>query len=120
MDTRRYKYIALRVFESNLLRLRVNQHIVPLNLDRIGWHRDNGRQRARTPRLQIKLRAMQRTLDAGAIDIPLGERRLLMTASITNRIEIAVNIEDGDRLIFDLHPNRLPRRNRANLRNLNE
>src|SRR5579883_1791688 len=84
--------VKLPSFDSNL-----DLDLAP---DHPKWKRLNrhdGGKRHHLPGSNVEARAVEGTLDDVPVELALGKRRLLVGADVADRIEIIVDVEDGDR-----------------------
>src|SRR6185312_13661382 len=78
---------------------------VVLDHNREGVDRDIGGQGLRLAGPQVEERAVARALDGAGvgIEVPLGERTIVVRAAILDREELAVAVEDPDLEILPFH-----------------
>src|SRR4051794_37582392 len=78
----------------------VDVHVLPLHADRVDGHRLGGRQVGGLAGAQVEARPVQPALDGrGALellDVALGERHLGVRAEVLDRVDVALEADDGD------------------------
>src|SRR5215472_9918782 len=91
-------------------RLRRDQHVVSVYLDRVCRDRPHGRQRQHTSGLYVEPGPVPRADDNVAGEAALAERRFLVRAGVVDREELAVHVGDRDHVPPRLDPDDRPRR----------
>src|SRR3954463_5175230 len=90
--------------------LGVDEHVLPLHADRVDGHRLGGRQVGGFAGAQGEARPVQSALDGGGalelLDVALGERHLGVRAEVLDRVDLALEADDGDVDVVQLHPQR--------------
>src|SRR5215211_3595508 len=78
---------------------------VVLDHDREGVDRDIGGQGLRLSGPQIEERSVAGTLDGAVlrIELPLGQRAVVVRAAVLERVDLAVAVEDADLEVLPLH-----------------
>src|SRR3954471_4496101 len=88
--------------------LGVDQHVIPLHADRVDGDRLGGRQVGGLARAQVEARPVQPALDGGGalelLDVALGERHLGVRAEVLDRVDVALEPDDGDVDVGEFHP----------------
>src|SRR4051812_19296092 len=88
----------------------IDVHVLPLHADRVDGHRLGGRQVGGFAGAQVEARPVQPALDGrGALellDVPFGQRDLGVRAEVLDRVDLALEPDDGDVDVGQLHPER--------------
>src|SRR5918998_1156011 len=88
--------------------LGVDVHVLPLHADRVDGHRLGGRQVGGLAGAQVEARPVQPALDGrGAtelLDVSLGQRNLGVRADVLDRVDLALEADDGDVDVVELDP----------------
>src|SRR5918997_5128263 len=86
----------------------VDQHVLPLHADRVDVDRLGGRQVGGLAGAQVEARPVQPALDGGGavelLDVALGQRDLGVRADVLDRVDLALEPDDGDVDVGQLHP----------------
>src|SRR3954470_24657141 len=88
----------------------IDVHVLPFHADRVDGHRLGGRQVGWLTGAQVEARPVQPALDGrGAVellDVPLGQRHLGVGAEVLDRVDLALEPDDGDVDVNQFHPQR--------------
>src|SRR5687768_16124328 len=107
-DTR-YSSVAGRGGEAVVDR-HVDVHVLPFHADRVDGHRLGGRQVGGFAGAQVEARPVQPALDGGRalelLDVALAQRDLGVRALVLDRVDLALEPDDGDVDVVQLDPER--------------
>src|SRR3954465_3074486 len=86
----------------------VDEHVLSLHADRVDGHRLGRRQVGGFAGAQVEARPVQPALDGGGalelLDVALGERHLGVRAEVLDRVDLALEPDDGDVDVGQLDP----------------